>query len=265
MSNVTSSLDRPQGLPQFPRHVAVIMDGNGRWARKKGHPRVFGHKYGAERVREIVEQAGHLGVQVLTLYAFSDENWFRPVEEVGAIMHLLEHYLRKERQALLEKNVRFQVIGDLSKLSPQLRKLIEETKLMLGSNDGLTLCVAISYGGRAEIVRAMRQIAGLVANGELRPEEINQELISRHMDTAGLPDPDLLIRTSGELRLSNFLLWQSAYTEFYFSEVMWPDFDGDEFKKALESFGNRERRYGNTSGQQQGAKDAQADLGVSPC
>jgi undecaprenyl diphosphate synthase len=265
MSNVTSSLDRQQSLPQVPRHVAVIMDGNGRWARKKGHPRVFGHKYGAERVREIVEQAGHLGVQVLTLYAFSDENWFRPLEEVGAIMHLLEHYLRKERQALLEKNVRFQVIGDLSRLSPHLRKLIEETRQMLSNNDGLTLCVAISYGGRAEIVRAMRRIAEQVASGELRPDDIGPDLISQNLDTAGLPDPDLMIRTSGELRLSNFLLWQSAYTEFYFSEVMWPDFDRYEFKKALDAFGSRERRYGNTNSKQAGTTDSRSDMGVAPC
>ena len=266
MSGVTSSADSKQGLPQVPRHVAVIMDGNGRWARKKGHPRVFGHKHGAERVREIVEQAGQIGVQVLTLYAFSDENWLRPLEEVGAIMHLLEHYLRKERQALLEKNVRFRVIGDLSRLSPQLRKLLEETRMLLADNDGLTLCVAISYGGRAEIVRAIRRIAEKVSSGELRPDDINQDLLSHHLDTAGLPDPDLLIRTSGELRLSNFLLWQSAYAEFYFSEVMWPDFDRNEFKKAISAFAARERRYGNTSEKYKTIpSDVALEVSVSPC
>lgn len=265
MSKVTSTPGLPLGLSQVPRHVAVIMDGNGRWARTRGHPRVMGHKCGAERVREIVEQAGQLGIEVLTLYAFSDENWKRPVDEVGAIMHLLEHYLRKERQALREKNVRFKVIGDLTRLSPHLRGLIEDTRQMLDCNDGLTLCVAISYGGRGEITRAVRHIAEKVARGAIRPDEISPDLLARHLDTAGLPDPDLLIRTSGELRISNFLLWQAAYSEFYFSHVMWPDFGADEFHRALLAYAGRERRYGGASCSASRAEDSPIQQGVAPC
>ena len=244
-------LSKPLNIPRnsLPRHVAMIMDGNGRWAKQRGRPRVFGHKYGAERVREIVEQAGQWGIEVLTLYAFSDENWKRPLEEVGVIMHLLEHYLRKERDELNRQNVQFRVIGDLSKLSPSLRALIAETKVLLEANTGLILNVAISYGSRAEITRAIAAIASEVVSGKLSPNQIDQQLVSSFMDTAGLPDPDLIIRTSGELRISNFLLWQSAYAELYFAPVMWPDFSRDEFAKAIEQYGSRERRFGLTSAQ----------------
>lgn len=265
MSKLTPTYGLDHDLERVPLHVAVIMDGNGRWARERGHPRVFGHKHGAERVREIVERAGQLGIKILTLYAFSDENWSRPAEEVGAIMHLLDHYLRKERQALFEKNVRFKTIGDLSRLSPTLRSLIEETKVMLDQNDGLTLNVAISYGGRAELTRAMQKIAEKVSAGELQPSQIDQDVISAHLDTEQLPDPDFLIRTSGELRLSNFLLWQSAYTEFYFSEVMWPDFTSVEFERALRVFSGRERRFGKTIATDSGRQLAAKDLSSSPC
>ncbi len=244
---LTTLLNVPRS--SLPRHVAMIMDGNGRWAKQRGRPRVFGHKYGAERVREIVEQAGQWGIEVLTLYAFSDENWNRPLDEVGVIMHLLEHYLRKERDELNRQNVQFRVIGDLSRLSPSLRKLIAETKELLSANSGLILNVAISYGARAEITRAMKMIASEVAAGRISKEQIDQQLVSSFLDTAGLPDPDLVIRTSGELRISNFLLWQSAYSEFYFAPVMWPDFTRDEFAKAIQHFGSRERRFGMTSAQ----------------
>jgi len=247
MSKFGQSNSTPHAARSGPRHVAVIMDGNGRWARRKGQPRILGHKYGAERVREIVEQAAQAGLEVLTLYAFSDENWRRPADEVGAIMHLLEYYLRKERDELNEKNIQFETIGDLSRLSPAIRRLLEETKVFLSGNTGLILNVAISYGGRAEMTRAMRGIAEKVARGELSPAQIDQDLISRHLDTAALPDPDLIIRTSGELRLSNFLLWQSAYSEFYFTDVMWPDFDRVEFQKALLAYEQRERRFGRAS------------------
>ena len=265
MSKLGSSNTTVVESSAAPRHVAVIMDGNGRWARKKGHPRVFGHKYGAERVRDIVEFAGQKGVKYLTLYAFSDENWRRPVEEVGAIMHLLEHYLRKERRTLLEKNVRFKTVGDLSRLSIGLQKLIAETVDMLDGNTGLTLIVAVSYGGRAEITRAVKKIADKVFAGELNPDQIDQELISRHLDTDNIPDPDLLIRTSGELRISNFLLWQSAYTEFYFTDVNWPDFDGVEFEKALLAYGNRERRFGRSAVHPSAAAENTSKLGASTC
>lgn len=265
MSKLGSSNTTEVESSAAPRHVAVIMDGNGRWARRKGHPRVFGHKYGAERVREIVEFAGQKGVKYLTLYAFSDENWRRPVEEVGAIMHLLEHYLRKERRALLEKNVRFKTVGDLSRLSMGLQKLISETVDMLDDNTGLTLIVAVSYGGRAEITRAVKKIADKVFAGELNPDQIDQELISRHLDTENIPDPDLLIRTSGELRISNFLLWQSAYTEFYFTDVNWPDFDGVEFEKALLAYANRERRFGQSAVHSSAGAENASKLGASTC
>lgn len=265
MSNLGSSNTTEVQSSAVPRHVAVIMDGNGRWARRKGHPRVFGHKYGAERVREIVECAGQNGVKHLTLYAFSDENWRRPVEEIGAIMHLLEHYLRKERRALLEKNVRFKTIGDLSRLSTGLQKLIEETVDMLDDNTGLTLIVAVSYGGRAEITRAVKKIADKVLSGELKLDQIDQDLISNHLDTSGVPDPDLLIRTSGELRISNFLLWQCAYTEFYFTDVNWPDFDSREFEKALFSYSNRERRFGQSAGRSSAGAATLSKLGASTC
>ncbi len=251
-------LSKPLNISReiMPRHVAIIMDGNGRWAKLRGRPRIFGHKYGAERVREIVEQAGQCGIEVLTLYAFSDENWKRPIEEIGVIMHLLEHYLRKERDELNRKNVQFRVIGDLSKLSSSLRNLVLETRTMLSGNSGLILNVALSYGARAEMTRAVAAIAAQLAAGQLKPEQIDQELVSSNLDTAGLPDPDLVIRTSGEQRISNFLLWQAAYSEFYFTPIMWPDFTRDEFTKALESFASRERRFGLTSAQVESSNQA---------
>lgn len=244
-------LSKPLNVPQqfMPLHVAIIMDGNGRWARLRGRPRVFGHKSGAETVRKIVEQSGQWGLKVLTLYAFSDENWKRPAEEVGVIMNLLEHYLRKERDDLNRQNVQFRVIGDLSKLSPSLRKLILETRALLAENTGLILNVALSYGARAEITRAVSAIVARVKDGAISPDQIDQQMISSYLDTADLPDPDLIIRTSGEQRISNFLLWQSAYSEFYFTPVMWPDFTRDEFAKALEAYATRERRFGLTSAQ----------------
>jgi undecaprenyl diphosphate synthase len=251
----------------MPRHVAMIMDGNGRWAKQKGRPRVFGHRYGAERVREIVEQAGQWGISVLTLYAFSDENWGRPVDEVGVIMHLIEHYLRKERDELNRQNVRFRVIGDSSRFSPALRKLIDETRELLADNTGLILNVALSYGGRAEITRATRAIAEMVAQGQVSPSEITPDMIAGHLDTAGLPDPDLVIRTSGESRISNFLLWQAAYAEFYFTPVLWPDFSRHEFAKALGDFYSRERRFGLTGAQARLGKaaDIAGTQGQTPC
>ena len=244
MPSSGSSLPFPLPRDVMPRHVAMIMDGNGRWAQEKGRPRVYGHKHGADRVREIVEQSGQWGIEVLTLYAFSDENWGRPTEEVGVIMKLIEHYLGKERDELNRQNVRFQVIGDLSRLSPNLQRLLDETKKLLANNTGLVLNVALSYGGRAEITRATQALAHKVARGELMPEEITADMIALQLDTAGLPDPDLVIRTSGEMRISNFLLWQSAYAEFHFSPVMWPDFTRVEFALALKNFYSRERRFG---------------------
>lgn len=264
-AGVSSTLPIPREA--MPRHVAMIMDGNGRWAKQRGRPRVFGHKHGAERVREIVEQAGKWGIEVLTLYAFSDENWKRPAEEVGVIMHLLEHYLRKERDELNKQNVRFRVIGDMSQLSSSLRRLIEETRQLLDKNTGLILNVALSYGGRAEITRAVTRIADKVASGEISPSDINQSTISSHLDTSGLPDPDLVIRTSGELRISNFLLWQAAYAEFYFTPVMWPDFTPAEFSKALEAYESRERRFGLITSQLPPRASLEFGMseGLNPC
>ena len=249
MSSTGSSLPLPIPREEMPTHVAMIMDGNGRWAKQKGRPRVFGHRYGAERVREIVEQAGQWGIKALTLYAFSDENWGRPIDEVGVIMRLIEHYLRKERDELNRQNVRFRMIGDFSRFSPSLRSLLDETRDVLADNTGLVLTVALSYGGRAEITRATRAIAEKVLRGEILPGDISQKMIADYLDTAGLPDPDLVIRTSGECRVSNFLLWQSAYAEFYFTPVLWPDFSRQEFAKALEDFYSRERRFGLTGAQ----------------
>jgi len=228
----------------LPKHVAIIMDGNGRWASRKGKPRVFGHKQGVESVRSVVTTAGNLGIKVLTLFAFSEENWGRPNGEVNFIMNLLNTYIKKERKSLNEKNVVFRTIGNLSKLPDSTRALIEETKEMLSKNTGMILNIALSYGGRQEITNACKSIANAVKAGELDVEDIRPELFEKFLDTSDLPAPDLLIRSSGEQRISNFLLWQLAYTELYFTDVLWPDFDGAEFENALEAYSGRDRRFG---------------------
>lgn len=229
-----------------PKHVAIIMDGNGRWAERQVLPRIRGHEVGVERVEEIMRVAPDLGVKYLTLYAFSKENWQRPKPEVNFLMNLLSDYLDRKLQDLLENNVVFNAIGRLQdlpeKVQEKIARNIEHTK----KNTGLVTTFCFSYSSRLEIVDAVKEIAKRVAHGKLRPSEIDEKMFSDHLYTRGLPDPDLLIRTSGEMRISNFLLWQISYTELYVTEKYWPEFTAEEFKKALEDYQKRERRFGRT-------------------
>jgi undecaprenyl diphosphate synthase len=225
---------------RLPVHVAVIMDGNGRWAKKRGLPRAAGHRAGVERVRTIIRMSSDIGVKHLTLFAFSTENWKRPNQEVGTLMGLLLEYLKKELAELNEKNVRILTLGDLSKLPREVTDEIERAKRTTKDNTGLTVNMAVNYGGRQDIADAFKKA---VADGR-KPEDIDEEYISSLLSTAGQPDPDLMIRTSGESRISNFLLYQLAYAEFYFSDTLWPDFDEAEYKKALAAFASRDRRFG---------------------
>jgi undecaprenyl diphosphate synthase len=227
-----------------PRHVAVIMDGNGRWARERGRPREFGHRAGMRAVREAVEAAADAGVEVLTLFAFSQENWHRPQGEVAALMTLLELYVRKERRELKEKGVEVHAVGELHLLGPRTRAAIESIVEHTRGGKRLRLNLAISYGSRTEIVRAARRLAERVREGRLMPGEIDEALFAGEMYTPADPDPDLLIRTSGELRISNFMLWQLAYTELYVTPVLWPDFTREHFYAALLEYQRRERRFG---------------------
>jgi undecaprenyl diphosphate synthase len=228
----------------LPNHVAIIMDGNGRWAKKQGRPRLFGHRKGAQSVRAVVEAAGELGIKVLSLFAFSEENWGRPSTEVVGIMTLLNTYLVQEREELMRHNVQLRTMGRLERLPPKSLTLIRETEEMLRNNTGLVLNIALSYGGRADIVEACRKIAQNVADGVLNPQDITQEVFASHLSCRGLPLPDLLIRTSGEQRLSNFMLWELAYAELYFTPVMWPDFNKEQLALALHDYLGRQRRFG---------------------
>jgi undecaprenyl diphosphate synthase len=227
-----------------PRHVAIIMDGNGRWAAKRGLPRAAGHRAGAEAVRSTLRAAAEAGVQVLTLYAFSSENWRRSEEEVSDLKGLLAYYVEKELETLHREGVRLLLIGDPRPFGPQLMDRLERAVQRTAGNDRLTLVVALNYGSRAEIAGAARKLAGEVAEGVRAPASIDERTIAGALGTAGLPDPDLLIRTSGEVRLSNFLLWQAAYAELLFVDTLWPDFDTAAFKDALSSFAARQRRFG---------------------
>src|SRR3954471_8266689 len=227
-----------------PRHVAVIMDGNGRWARERGRPREFGHRAGMRAVREAVEAAGEAGVEVLTLFAFRQENWQRPRGEVSAMMMLLQLYVRRERRELREKGVQVRAVGELQHLGPRTRAALESIVEHTRGGTGLRLNLAVSYGSRAEIVRAARRLAERVREGTLMPGEIDEELLAGELYSPGEPDPDLLIRTSGELRISNFMLWQLAYTELYVTPVLWPDFTREHFYAALLEYQRRERRFG---------------------
>lgn len=227
-----------------PVHVCVIMDGNGRWAAGRGLPRVEGHRRGAEAVREVIKEAARLGVEYLTLFGFSSENWKRPTGEVTELMGLLHLYLRKELAELHKQGVRFSVIGERARLPQDVQKLIVAAEQRTQGNTGLNLVIALSYGGRAEILGAARALAEKVKAGELDPAAITENMLESHLETADIPDPDLLIRTSGEQRLSNFLLWQCAYTEFVFTETLWPDFTAQNFRDAIDQYRSRERRYG---------------------
>lgn len=227
-------------LTNIPGHVGVIMDGNGRWAKLRGLPRVEGHSKGAERTKELIKAAQEVGIDVLTLYAFSLENWQRPDDEVTTLMELLQLYLTKELKDLIMKGIRFKVIGDREKLPAVIQGIIAEIEERTSANKGLTLVIALSYGGRDEILRAVKKAITL----GVRPEEISEERFETLLDTAGLPAVDLIIRTSGEKRLSNFLLWQGAYAELYFTETLWPDFTREEFLCAIQDYQHRERRFG---------------------
>jgi undecaprenyl diphosphate synthase len=230
--------------PEPVQHVAIIMDGNGRWATGRGWPRLVGHRKGAERVKEIVRAAPDLGIRWLTLYAFSTENWKRSTEEVLGLMAIFARYIEREADRLAAESVRMRFIGDRSRLDPKLQKLMAGIEARTAPYTRLNLTVAINYGGRDEIARAARDIACAVAAGLLDPAKVTAETIAQHLDTADIPDPDLVIRTSGETRTSNFLLWQAAYAEYEFTETLWPDFTPEELGRILSRFGNRERRYG---------------------
>lgn len=237
-------------IPKFtvvPRHVAVIMDGNGRWARHRGKPRIEGHRAGIEAVRETVQACSEVGVEFLTLYAFSVENWKRPKEEVSTLMAILHQFLLEQRSKLMEEQVRLFVIGRLEDLPEPVRGLLLETMELTRDHRRMTLTLALSYGGRAELVHAVQAISRKVAIGELAPDQITEETVSAHLYQPELPDPDLLIRTSGEMRLSNFLLWQISYTELWVTDVFWPDFRKEHFWQALTSYGGRNRRFGDVT------------------
>ena len=229
---------------EMPRHIAIIMDGNGRWAAKRFLPRKLGHRQGVETVREIVRVAGELGVRYLTLYSFSSENWKRPAEEVSDLMGLLRLFIRKDLAELHQNNVKIRIIGEREHLDPDIVALLEEAENLTRGNTALTLLIAFNYGGQNEIVSAAKRIATRILKGELAVESITPELISQHLDTAGIPDPDLVIRTSGEKRISNFLIWQSAYAEFVFTDVLWPDFTRATLEDAIAEYRRRDRRFG---------------------
>ena len=234
-------------LNRIPRHVAIIMDGNGRWAKQRGHERSYGHQAGAETVHVIAETAARLGIGYLTLYTFSTENWNRPSDEVAALMSLLLDSI--EEETFMKNNIRFRVIGDIEKLPVNVQQRLNACVEHTSRNRGMCLVLALSYSSRWEITEAVRQIAVLAQSGKLKPEQIDSELISGHLTTNFMPDPDLLIRTGGEIRLSNYLLWQCAYSELYFCETYWPDFREEELHKAICDFQKRERRFGKTSEQ----------------
>jgi undecaprenyl diphosphate synthase len=237
---------------QIPRHVAIVMDGNGRWARQKGKPRTYGHKVGSSKVHDIVEESKELGIEVLTLFAFSSENWKRPKSEVTFLMDLMIQMLKKEIRKLEEKGVQLRFIGQRELLPGKLLKVISDSEARTRNNNSLILQIAASYGGQWDITQAARSLAEKVARGELRPEQIDEQIFAAELAFSDLPDADLFIRTGGELRISNFLLWQAAYAEFYFTDVLWPDFTVDEYHNALRHFAKRQRRFGQTGEQVSG-------------
>lgn len=229
---------------KIPKHIAIIMDGNGRWAKAKGMPRTYGHTEGAKRVADVTRAAGEMGVKYVTVYAFSTENWRRSADEVGALMKLFGSYLKTCLKDCDENNMRIRVIGDKTPLSDELKSAIAHVEKESSKYDGVTLTLAINYGGRDELTRAIKKIATQVKSGELQPEDIVEDTITNVLDAPDIPDPDLMIRTSGEQRISNYLLWEMAYTEYYFTDVAWPDFDGEQLRLAIEAYNGRDRRMG---------------------
>lgn len=237
-------MTKPERLIPGPKHVAIIMDGNGRWATQRGRPRLFGHHAGARRVREVVVACPDFGVKYLTIFAFSTENWRRTQVEVAGLMSLFRRYIMKEMQAFVRDNVRVRFIGDRPRLDAKLRSLMDEAEEFTSACTGVNLTIALNYGGRDEVARATKRLAEDVKDGKLLPEDVTVETLPRYLDTHVLPDPDLVIRTSGEARISNFLLWQSAYAEYEFVDTLWPDFGAEEFGRLCGAFGRRDRRYG---------------------
>ena len=232
------------GGSPVPRHVAIIMDGNGRWAKARGLPRAAGHRQGAEAARKVLRAAGEAGIECLTLYAFSSENWRRPQDEINDLMGLLRFYISRELEALHREGVRLKILGDHNAFQADVTKMVDQAVVRTAGNSRMTLAIALNYGSRAELVQAARRLGALVEGGELRSADIDEAAIEASLDTAGLPPLDLLIRTSGEQRLSNFLLWQAAYAELLFVDTLWPDFDGDSLRSALADYSARERRFG---------------------
>ncbi len=233
---------------KIPKHIAIIMDGNGRWAKQRNLPRLAGHKAGVEALRDILETAGELGVKNLTFYAFSTENWSRPISEVNGLMKLLSAYLKSETKRIHKNGIRLRTIGDISKLPKNAQNELSKTIELTKNNNKMTVYFAFNYGGRQEIIRAVKNIYDDIESGKIDKHDVDEEIFSKYLYTADVPDPDLMIRTSGELRISNFLLWQMAYTEYYFTDCYWPDFNGDELKKAIKYYNTRDRRYGNVKG-----------------
>lgn len=238
---------------KIPAHIAIILDGNGRWAKAKGMPRNYGHAQGSKNVERICEEAYRMGVKYLTVYAFSTENWNRPKDEVDALMKLLRNYMKTCLKTAAKNDMKARVIGDKTGLDEDIRNRIAELEEATKDNGGLNFQIALNYGSRDEIVRAVRRVSEDVKEGKVKPEDIDEKMFETYLDTHGIPDPDLMIRTSGELRLSNYLLWQLAYTEFYFTDIPWPDFTKEELSKAIEQYNRRDRRYG-------GVKEAQEDV-----
>ncbi|MEH2231445.1 MAG: isoprenyl transferase [Nostoc sp.] len=244
MTSDKSKLPTDLNPQKIPQHIAVIMDGNGRWATSRGLPRIAGHRQGAKTLKELLRCCKDWGVKALTAYAFSTENWQRPIEEVNFLMHLFERLLRRELAQMHQEGVRISFIGDLSALPKSLQMEMERSMTETLNNQSIHFTVAVNYGSRNEITRVCRQVAQLVEQGKLSAQEVNESLVEQHLYTADTPEPDLLIRTSGEMRLSNFLLWQMAYTEMYFTDILWPDFNREAFHQALLSYQNRDRRFG---------------------
>jgi len=239
-----SAVHKDFGAENLPFHVAIIMDGNGRWAKQRVLNRIKGHEKGAETVRTIVRTSREIGISILTLYAFSTENWLRPKAEIAALMVLLKRYLKSEKKEMLDNNIRLNAIGQIERLPEDVKEVLAESMAITKKNDGMLLNLALSYGGRAEIVRVVQEIAKETREGKVDPDSITSELITEHLYTRGMRDPDLLIRTSGEMRISNFLLWQIAYSEIYVTDTLWPDFSKDEYIRILKDFQRRERRFG---------------------